>query len=146
MPLIVYSVLRLAVLAAAMLALWAVGMGGWLLVVVAALTAWAISYVVLAGPRDRAALWLAERAARRRATGARFSPGVEADAAAEDAEVLGPSGRVAEGTDGLRGSERQPEPQQHAVRELERGGAGQDGTQEHAAGAEAHGGDEQPGR
>lgn len=95
MPLIVYSVLRLAVLAAAMLALWAVGMGGWLLVVVAALAAWAISYVVLAGPRDRAALWLAERARRRREAGSRFTPGVEADAAAEDAEAEGAKDRGA---------------------------------------------------
>lgn len=149
MPLIVYSVLRLAVLAAAMAALWAAGMGGWLLVVVAALAAWAISSVVLAGPRDRAALWLAGRAEHRGAVGRRFSPGVEADAAAEDAEAQRPVQTVTAGSDGPRppaGSQGQPEPEQDPVRELERGGARQDGSQEHAPGAEAHGGDEQPGR
>lgn len=146
MPLIVYSALRLAVLAVAMAGLWAAGMGGWLLVVVAALAAWAISYVVLAGPRDRAALWLAARAERRRAAGTRFSPGVDADAAAEDAEAQGLSGRAADGVDGPAGSQGQAEPQQDAVGELERGGAGQDGPQQHAAGAQPHRGDEQGGR
>ena len=45
-----------------------------------------MSYVVLAGPRDAAAVVLAERA-ERRAAGRRFSPAVEADAAHEDAVV-----------------------------------------------------------
>lgn len=81
-----YSLLRLGLLALALVAGWAVGMGGWLLVLVAALVAWALSYVLLAGPRDAAARWVAERAERRR-TGPRFSPGVESDAAAEDAAV-----------------------------------------------------------
>ena len=87
MPLIVYSVLRLALLAVCLVALWAVGLGGWLLVVVATVVAWAASYLLLAGPRDRAARWLAERDERRRASGRRFSPGVETDAADEDAEA-----------------------------------------------------------
>lgn len=135
MPLVVYSALRLLVLAAVMAALALVGMGGWLLVVVAALAAWAVSYLVLAGPRDRAALWLARRAERRRATGTRFSPGVDADAAAEDAEAGGPEPREA--------SEGQAEPEQHPVAELEDGCAGQDGAQEHAAGSQPYRGDEQ---
>lgn len=83
---LVYSLLRLGLLAVALVAGWAVGLGGWLLVVVAAVVAWALSYVLLAGPRDRAARWVADRAERRR-TGPRFSPGVEEDAAAEDAEA-----------------------------------------------------------
>lgn len=87
MPLVTYSVLRLALFGVALLGLWAAGMGGWLLVVVAAFVAWALSYVVLARPRDAAALWLAGRAARRRTSGARFSAAVESDAAAEDAEA-----------------------------------------------------------
>lgn len=83
---LVYSVLRLGLLAAALVVGWAVGLGGWLLVVVAAVAAWALSYVLLAGPRDRAARWVADRAQRRR-TGPRFSAGIEHDAAAEDAEA-----------------------------------------------------------
>lgn len=89
MPIVTYSVLRLGLFAAclALLFLLPTGLGGWLLVVAAAFAAWAISYVALAGPRDRAALYLAERSARRAATGQRFSLAVEADAAVEDAIV-----------------------------------------------------------
>ena len=84
MPLLVYSALRLGLFALALVGLWAVGMRDWLLVVLAAVVAWALSYVLLAGPRDAAALWLSQRVEGR---SARFSPGVEADAAAEDAEA-----------------------------------------------------------
>jgi len=84
MPVIVYSVLRLGLFALALLGLLAAGMGGWLLVVVAAVAAGALSYVLLGRQRTAAAVWIAER---RAATRPRFSPGVEADAAAEDAEV-----------------------------------------------------------
>lgn len=93
MPIVTYSALRLALLAGCLAAGFWAGLGGWLLVVVAAFAAWGISYVVLAGPRDRAALYLADRASRRKASGQRFSRGVEADAAAEDAivdDALGP--------------------------------------------------------
>ncbi|WP_260459302.1 DUF4229 domain-containing protein [Actinotalea ferrariae] len=83
---IVYSLLRVGLLVIALVAGWAGGLGGWLLVVVAAVVAWALSYVVLAGPRDAAARWVADRAERRR-TGPRFSAGVEEDAAAEDDEA-----------------------------------------------------------
>lgn len=84
MPVIVYSVLRLGLFALALVGLWAAGMGGWLLVVVAAVAAGALSYVLLGRQRTAAATWIAER---RAGTAPRFSPGVEADAAAEDAEV-----------------------------------------------------------
>ena len=84
MAVIIYSVLRLGLFALALLGLWAAGMGGWLLVVVAAVAAGALSYVLLGSQRTAAAVWIAER---RAATRPRFSPGVEADAAAEDAEV-----------------------------------------------------------
>lgn len=83
---LVYSLLRLGLLALALVAGWAAGLGGWLLVVVAAVVAWALSYVLLGGPRDRAALWIAERAAAR-GSGPRFGASVAADAAAEDAEA-----------------------------------------------------------
>ncbi|WP_223148337.1 MULTISPECIES: DUF4229 domain-containing protein [unclassified Actinotalea] len=96
---LVYSLLRLGLLAGVLVAGWAVGLGGWLLVVVAALVAWALSYLLLAGPRDRAARWIADRAERRR-TGPRFSAGVEDDVLAEDAEARGPgAGSPAPGAD-----------------------------------------------
>lgn len=82
MPVIIYSVLRLGLFALALVALGVVGMGGWLLVLVAALVAWAVSYAVLGARRDAAALWIAER---RGAVRPRFGAGVESDAAAEDA-------------------------------------------------------------
>ena len=87
MPIVTYSVLRLGLFAACLGLLFWAGLGGWLLVVVAAFAAWGVSYVVLAGPRDSAALFLAERSARRSASGQRFSQAVEDDAAAEDAIV-----------------------------------------------------------
>lgn len=115
MPLLTYSLLRLALLLGALGVLAWAGMGGWLLVVVAALVAWAISYVLLAGPRDAAARWLADRAERRRASGVRVSAAVDADAAAEDDEAAA-----------ALTSQRQAEPEQHPVAELERPGPGQD--------------------
>lgn len=86
MPFLVYSLLRLGLFALALVGLAWAGMGGWLLVVVAAFVAWAASYVLLGRWRDAAALWLAERAERRR-TGPRISADIDADAAAEDAEA-----------------------------------------------------------
>lgn len=85
MPVVLYSLLRLGLLAVAVAALWAVGMRGWLLVVVAAVVAWAASYLALARPRDAAALWIAQRAEGRGQS--RFSAGVQDDAATEDAEA-----------------------------------------------------------
>lgn len=82
-----YSALRLGLFAACLGLLYWAGLGGWLVVVVAAFAAWGVSYVVLAGPRDAAARYLAERAARRAASGQRFSRNAEADAAHEDAVV-----------------------------------------------------------
>ena len=86
-PLVVYSLLRIALFGVALVALWALGMGGWLLVAVAAVTSTAVSYLALRRPRDAAALWLAERAERRRATGTGLSAAIDDDAAAEDAVV-----------------------------------------------------------
>jgi hypothetical protein len=88
MPVIIYSVLRLGLFALALVGLWLAGMGGWLLVVLAAVVAWALSYVLLAARRDAAARWIADR---RSAGRPRFSPAVEADAAAEDAAAEGRS-------------------------------------------------------
>ena len=80
-----YSVLRLGLLAACFgLGYWA-GLRTWLLLGVAVLAAWGLSYVLLAGPRDAAARYLAERAERRRQPGRRFPRAAEDDAAHEDA-------------------------------------------------------------
>ncbi|MBO3083477.1 DUF4229 domain-containing protein [Cellulomonas fengjieae] len=87
MPFVVYSVLRLALLGACAGLLWWAGLRSWLVVVVAAFLAWALSYVLLSGPRDAAARQLAERAERRRAAGDRpvLGKGAQQDADVEDA-------------------------------------------------------------
>ncbi len=85
-PVVKYSVLRLGLFALCLaLLLWA-GMGSWLAVVVAAFGAWGLSYVLLAGPRDGAAIWLAERAAAR-GDRPRLSRHAQEDAEFEDAAV-----------------------------------------------------------
>ena len=94
MPLVVYSALRLGLFAAAVLGLWLAGRGGWLLVVVAAVVAWAASYLLLGRSRTAAATWLADRAAARPG---RRRP--DADAAAEDAEAAGAGSGTGSGTD-----------------------------------------------
>ena len=87
MPFVVYSVLRLALLAACLGLLWWAGLRGWLVPVVAAFLAWGLSYVLLSKPRDAAARPLADRAERRRAAGDRTVLGKRAqeDADLEDA-------------------------------------------------------------
>ena len=77
MPVVVFSLLRLALFAAAFLVLWSVGMHSWLAPVVAAFLAWGFSYVLLSGPRDKAAQYLADRSQRTRHS--------ELDASIEDA-------------------------------------------------------------
>ena len=80
MPVVTYSLLRLAVFALALLGLWLAGMGSWLLVVVAAVVAAALSYVILGKQRSAAVAWMADRRSP-----ARFSRAVQDDADAEDA-------------------------------------------------------------
>lgn len=93
MALLKYSVLRLALLAVIAVALYVAGLRGLPLVVVAPVVALMVSYVVLGGPREAAAIELAERRARRGAGGERFSRGIEDDAAAEDATIDGAAAR-----------------------------------------------------
>jgi hypothetical protein len=82
--LVTYSALRLGLLAACFaLGYWA-GLRTWLLLFVATFAAWGLSYVLLAGPRDAAALFVAERAGRR-AAGERPHTPADDDAAHEDA-------------------------------------------------------------
>ena len=77
MPVVVFSLLRLALFAACFALLWWAGMRSWLTPVVAAFLAWGVSYVLLSGPRDAAARYLADRAQRTRPS--------EDDASFEDA-------------------------------------------------------------
>lgn len=146
-PILVYSVLRLGLFGiCALLLVWA-GMGSWLAVVLAAFLAWGLSYVLLAGPRDRAALQLAARA-ERRAAGHRFSVNAEEDAAIEDAVVdaaaVDAAALDAAALDaavevgGEAGLEGEAEPEQDAVGELEQAGHPQDGDEQPAAGAGEH--------
>lgn len=82
MPVVTYSVLRLGVFVVALGGLWLAGLGGWLLVLVATVVAFALSYGFFGRQRDAAARWLAERRAGNRP---RFSRAVTDDAAQEDA-------------------------------------------------------------
>ncbi len=72
-PLVVYSAQRLALFLGALLVLFWAHVGGWLLVVLAAVIAWALSYVLLPRSRDAAALWLASRVERSRTGSARWT-------------------------------------------------------------------------
>jgi drug/metabolite transporter (DMT)-like permease len=85
-----YTLTRLGIFGGCVLVLWRSGLGGWLLVAIAAVAAWAISYLTL--PRQRAAAIreLAERDRQRQAAGRRFTAGIDADAAAEDAAAPSP--------------------------------------------------------
>lgn len=94
MPLLVYSLLRLALFGACWWALAWAGLNPWVAVVAAALVAWGLSYVALRGPRDAAARWLAEQDARRKAGIPNLSARARQDAADEDALVEGSTGAV----------------------------------------------------
>lgn len=122
-PLVVYSAQRLALFLGALAVLAWLEVGGWLLVVLAAVIGWALAYVLLSGSRDRAAGWIARRVASR-------SGPTDPDAGAEDAEAL----------------QGQAKAEQRAVAELEQAGAGQDGLEQHPPGAEHDGGGQQPDR
>lgn len=81
-----YSLLRLALFAVAFVAFVGLGTGYLLGVVLAALAAALLSYGLLRGYRDRAALWL-QRRSEARGDRPRLSARATADAAQEDAEV-----------------------------------------------------------
>jgi ABC-type siderophore export system fused ATPase/permease subunit len=86
-PLLLYTLYRVLVFAAAFGLLFWAGANPFLAVALAAVIAFAVSYLFLRGPRDAAASWLAARAERRSRRGERFSREAEADAAFEDAVV-----------------------------------------------------------
>lgn len=82
MPVVLYSLYRLLLLAVAVVLLDLAGFESWLLLVLAVVVALLASQVLLRGPRDAAAVYLAQRAERRRAQ----RTVLEEDADAEDAE------------------------------------------------------------
>lgn len=99
MPVVVYSVLRVALLVVSWLLLTWAGLHPLAALLVAAFVAWGLSYVALGGPRDAAARYLAERAAVRAAHAGRpvLSPHAREDADVEDAAVDAALGDAATG-------------------------------------------------
>lgn len=79
-----YSAWRILLFVVALVGGYLLGLGGWLLVLVALVVAFAVSYLALSGPRDDAARWLADRAERRKA---RARVAKDADADYEDTVV-----------------------------------------------------------
>lgn len=82
----IYTLLRLALFGVAFGLLYAVGLRGWLLPIIAVVVALAVSYLTLRTPRDAATQWMADRAERRAAERA-ATPKIDVDAAHEDAEL-----------------------------------------------------------
>nr|WP_276582053.1 DUF4229 domain-containing protein [Cellulomonas sp. RIT-PI-Y] len=82
----IYSLLRLALFAVCTVALAFAGMGWLFAVILGAVLAGVLSYLVLPGPRDRAAQWLQARS-ERRGDRPRLSRRAQEDAAVEDAAV-----------------------------------------------------------
>lgn len=66
MPVVVFSLMRLALFAVCFVALWWIGMRSWLAAIVAAFLAWGLSYVLLTRQRDAAARHIAARVERGR--------------------------------------------------------------------------------
>nr|WP_246246341.1 DUF4229 domain-containing protein [Isoptericola sediminis] len=94
---LIYSALRLLVFVAALVLGYLVGLGGWLLPLVALVVAFAVSYLALRRQRDDAAAWLAERD-RRRKERTRGDTRIDEDAAAEDAVLDADRSEHADGT------------------------------------------------
>ncbi|KGM00744.1 DUF4229 domain-containing protein, partial [Cellulomonas cellasea] len=86
MRVLTYSLMRLGLLGACFAGLYWAGAGLWVAFLVATFLAWGLSYVLLAGPRDAAALEIAERAQARAARSGRTQRELDDDAA-EDAAV-----------------------------------------------------------
>lgn len=85
-PVVTYSLLRLGLFAVCLVGLVLVGTGWLLGVVLAAVLAALLSYLLLAGPRTRAARWLQARS-EARGDRPKLSRKAAEDAAEEDAAV-----------------------------------------------------------
>ncbi|HZI98208.1 MAG TPA: DUF4229 domain-containing protein [Actinomycetales bacterium] len=88
-PLLVYTVLRLALFVAVLAVIALIGARGWLLLLLAAVVSLALSYVLLRGPRERLAEQVAERADPSRRRPGRVSKALDDDARAEDEAAEG---------------------------------------------------------
>lgn len=64
-PLLKYTLLRFALFFAVLAVLWIAGARSWLLLLLAAVASFALSYVVLRGPREEVAARLAARSSNR---------------------------------------------------------------------------------
>lgn len=86
MPVVTYSLLRLGLFVVCLVGLVLAGTGWLFGVILAAVFAALLSYLLLKGPRDRAALWLQARS-EARGDRPRLSRRAAADAEEEDAAV-----------------------------------------------------------
>lgn len=85
LPLLKYSVLRLALFVALLVVFWVLGAGRIIAVIGAALASTMLSYIFLRGPRDRVTAEIAEHVQRR--TERRGPTLTEQDEAVEDRAV-----------------------------------------------------------
>lgn len=83
LPLLKYTVLRLALFIACLLLLRLLGANGWLLLLLAAVLSLGLSFLLLRGPREEVAAVLADRVERRH-SGERPAGRPLADEAVED--------------------------------------------------------------
>ncbi|MFD6177770.1 MULTISPECIES: DUF4229 domain-containing protein [unclassified Isoptericola] len=117
MPLVMYTVWRILLFVAALGAGYVLGLRSWLLVLVAAVVAFAVSYLALAKPREAAAVWLAEKEQRRKDGSAKhdvdtdFEDAVMDRESAVDGDAADPTGRTDGAENGAGGSERGSERQ-----------------------------------
>lgn len=86
MPLLIYSLYRVLLIFGAAGLLYLAGARDLTLVALAVIVGMLVAFLLLRGPRDAATAYLADRKLRRAETGERFSPGIEADADAEDSQ------------------------------------------------------------
>lgn len=94
MPVVVYSLLRFALFVVCTVVLVLVGTGWLLGVIIGAVVAALLSYLLLSGPRERSAHWLQARA-QVRGQRPKLPRRAQEDAEAEDAEVAGQDGPTA---------------------------------------------------
>ena len=106
MPVLVYTLLRLALFAVVTVALWFVGMRSWLAPVAGLFVAWALSYVLLGRQSRAAAAWGEQRATAR--VGSRRVTASDEDASYEDAALDAAEARLAEHPDDRAAREPRP--------------------------------------
>ncbi|WP_041574091.1 DUF4229 domain-containing protein [Cellulomonas gilvus] len=86
MPVVTYTLLRLALFAAVTAGLWAVGMRSWLAPLAGLFLAWALSYVLLGRQRAAAARFVQERSSARAPRTTRADEDASYEDAIDDAQ------------------------------------------------------------